>query len=107
LKDKLAKDELVYGGSSAGAMVATPDLRYYNDQKAKENPDGYDPEIVWEGLNLVDEYISPHYNDQSYARNYVADRIKRFEQDNIPHILLNDTDVYVVDGEKKEILRAK
>jgi len=104
LKDKLNKDELVYGGSSGGSMVATPDLRYYNDQKATVVPAGYDKESVYDGLKLVDFYISPH-QDQNWYKPYIKDRLKKLERDRKPFITLDDSDVYVVDGEQEGVIR--
>ena len=104
LLNDLENDKYVYGGSSAGTMIATPDLRYYDDQKAEDVPSGYRSEPIWEGLGLVDMYISPH-QDQNWYKPYIKDRLDKLKRDGKPFITLNDSDVYVVDGEKKEVLR--
>jgi len=58
----LDNDEIVYGGFSAGAVVAAPSLagmQLMDDPEA--TPPGYDREPVWDGLGLIDHAIVPHY----------------------------------------------
>ena len=54
---------LVYGGDSAGALVAGRTL------KGVEIADdaSVDPDPIWEGLGLVDDFILPHVNSSDYA----------------------------------------
>ena len=54
---------IVYGGYSAGAVVATPTLRgiHLVDPPAAL-AEGYPPEIIWDGLALVPYSIAPHYD---------------------------------------------
>jgi dipeptidase E len=63
--DMLDEDRIVYGGFSAGAVVAAPTLRgieLMDDPSLV--PEGYDPEPVWEGLGLIDHAIVPHYRSK-------------------------------------------
>jgi dipeptidase E len=58
----LDNDEIVYGGFSAGAVVAAPTLaglQLMDD--ADDVPPGYEPEPAWDGLGLIDHSIVPHY----------------------------------------------
>jgi dipeptidase E len=58
----LDQDEIVYGGFSAGAVVATPTLRGIDLMDSPSAlADGYSSEVFWEGLGLVDFSIVPHY----------------------------------------------
>ncbi len=60
--DMLDSDEIVYGGFSAGAVVAAPSLEgIHLMDDPDESPLGYDREIVWDGLGLIDHAIVPHY----------------------------------------------
>ena len=62
ITDMLDNDEIVYGGFSAGAVVATPSLEgIHLMDDPDEAPPGYDREIVWDGLGLIDHAIVPHY----------------------------------------------
>lgn len=55
-------DSLVYGGYSAGAVVVTPTLNGIDLVDPPDTvADGYNPEIVWDGLGLVPYCLAPHY----------------------------------------------
>lgn len=62
LTERLAASDLIYGGWSAGAVVAGPTLR---GVELMDDPavivEGYDPAPVWEGVGLVDFSIVPHF----------------------------------------------
>ncbi len=60
--DMLGHDEIVYGGFSAGAVVAAPSLVGLHLMDDPDSvPLGYDAETVWDGLGLIDHAIVPHY----------------------------------------------
>jgi dipeptidase E len=60
--DMLDNDEIVYGGFSAGAVVAAPSLEgIHLIDDPDEAPKGYDRETIWDGLGLIDHAIVPHY----------------------------------------------
>lgn len=73
----LERDEIVYGGFSAGAVVAAPTLRGIDlmDDPA-EVPAGYDPEVVWDGLGLIDHSIVPHFRSP-HVESAAAERAVR------------------------------
>lgn len=62
IKD-LMKNGLVYGGESAGAVIAGSTLR------GIENMDDPNlaPEVIWEGLGLIDYGIIPHWGNEKYT----------------------------------------
>ncbi len=62
LPDLLAKG-VVYGGESAGAVVAGKTL---HGIEVLDNP-AEAPEAIWPGLNLVDYGIIPHWGEKKYA----------------------------------------
>jgi dipeptidase E len=61
LKELIENDKLVYGGSSAGAILATPSLHgvEFGDDP-KNIPEDYNEQIIWDGLNFVPFHIVPH-----------------------------------------------
>lgn len=73
----LERDDIVYGGFSAGAVVAAPTLRGIDlmDDPA-EVPAGYDPEVVWDGLGLIDHSIVPHFRSP-HVESAAAERAVR------------------------------
>jgi len=56
----------VYGGESAGAVVAGKTL---HGVEVLDNPDEA-PEVIWEGLKLVDYGILPHWGKPKHADRY-------------------------------------
>jgi dipeptidase E len=73
----LDNDEIVYGGFSAGAVVAAPTLAGLQlmDDPA-DVPPGYDAEPVWDGLGLIDHSIVPHYRSP-HPESAAAERAVR------------------------------
>ena len=100
----LAEDKYVYGGSSAGSEMVE---KSFEGHEIGDDPDfvpeGYDAEVIWGGLGLISEMLLPHA-DQEWA-DYVPDRQKYFEERGLEYLLMGDSDVLVVDGDKKEVLR--
>ena len=77
ITDMLDNDEIVYGGFSAGAVVAAPSLEgIHLMDDPDEVPHGCDPEIVWDGLGLIDHAIVPHYRSP-HPESAAADRAVR------------------------------
>lgn len=75
--DLLDADAIVYGGSSAGAVVAAPTLDGIDlMDDPSECPPGYATAPVWDGLGLIDHAIVPHYRS-AHAESGAADRAVR------------------------------
>ena len=105
VKEELTRDNFVYSGSSAGSMIMTPDFKYYaQGDRPKVKAPGYPDKIIWNGLRLIEQYICPHY---STAGHETVSKMRKeaFEKDGVSYLLLEDTDVYVINGDNKEILR--
>jgi dipeptidase E len=96
VKERVEDGTLVYGGFSAGAVVATPTLEGIEllDVPGKV-PVNYSQEIIWEGLNLYDHSIVPHYvPDQPESEMAVA----YFKKHVMPYKALRDGEIIVVDN---------
>jgi dipeptidase E len=92
-------DKLVYAGWSAGAVLATPDLRGIDlmDDPNHVAP-GYDPAIVWDGLNLIGFHLVPHY-DCGSADSPAAEAVTMYMLDQaMPYRTMRDGDVLVRDA---------
>lgn len=99
IADMLDRDEIVYGGFSAGAVIAAPTLAGIElmDDPAPV-PAGYDPETVWEGLGLVDFSIVPHYLSP-HPESAAAQRAARhLAARRLPFRALRDGEVVVWTG---------
>jgi dipeptidase E len=87
LKDNAA----VYGGFSAGACVVCPTLKGIElADNPDEIPEGYPTEVVWEGLNLIDFHIVPHYQ---CAFDEIDDVVAYYELHNMKYRTLKDGEV--------------
>ena len=92
-------DKLLYGGWSAGAVVATPHL---HGIELMDDPgqvaEGYDPAVVWEGLSLIGFHLVPHY-DSGSADSPAADAVTMYLLDQaLPYRTMRDGDVLVRDA---------
>ena len=107
LARRLAEDSLVYGGWSAGACVAGSTLRGLHLMDAPELvAAGYDREVIWEGMGLVDHAIVPHFaSDHPEAQ--AADRaVAYLAEGAIPHRTLRDGEAILRRGDQIEVVGA-
>jgi dipeptidase E len=73
----LDRDRIVYGGFSAGAVVAAPTLRGIElIDDPTELPPGYEAEVTWDGLGLIDYSIVPHFRSP-HPESAAAERAVR------------------------------
>lgn len=100
----LRQDAFVYGGSSAGAIVATKTLHgtEYGDDPY-QLAEGYNEEIIWDGLGLIYLQLVPHFNSDWFADEAQA-MIDALETIGLKYETLEDGQVYIVDGEYEEKL---
>lgn len=107
LNDLLSKDSLVYGGSSAGSIVATPSLRgteLGDDPSSVANI--YSTETEWSGLSLIPFYFVPHVDSVKYGNGEKAQKmINYFQGQKLPYKALKDGQVYIMDGKREELLK--
>jgi dipeptidase E len=89
---------LVYGGYSAGAVVATPTLKGIDlDDDPDELPDEYAAEVIWDGLGLYPKSIAPHYKSD-HPESAIIDRVvEYFAANAMPYVTLRDGEAIVVD----------
>jgi len=101
----LRDDALVYGGFSAGAVVVTPSLKGIDimDDPQQLAP-GYDENILWDGLGLVDFSIVPHYrsaHDEAAAAERAVDFLEKAD---MPFQPIRDGEVIIVEGRNVTLL---
>ena len=97
--EKLDRDDIVYGGFSAGAVVAAPTLRGMElmDDPA-EQPAGYAPDPVWDGLGLIDYAIVPHFRSRHPETAAAEQASRSFAARRTPFRALRDGEVIVWTG---------
>ncbi len=102
--DLVKADKVVYGGSSAGSIIATPSL---HGTELADDPDvvrtTYDKDVFWEGLSLTPNHIVPHVGSDWFGPESAA-MIQYLKKNELPYKALVDGQVYVVQGETEELL---
>ena len=88
---------VVYGGNSAGAVVAGNSLKgiEHGDESA------FAEEVHWDGLNLTDHFILPHVGNNMYDK--LSEQAREAHKDDDTIIELQDNQALVINGkvEKK------
>lgn len=93
----LGDDAIVYGGFSAGAVVMAQTLRGIDLMDDPEQlAADYDPEIIWEGLDILDFSIVPHYRSDHSERETAENAVHFFEQNAMPFRAISDGEVIIV-----------
>lgn len=93
LPPMLENDEIAYGGFSAGCCVLSPSLKGYElVDPPQEHVTGYTPDILWDGLGILDEQFVPHYMSDHPEAEAVDDAIAFYQKENIPYRTLRDGD---------------
>ncbi|HTC70822.1 MAG TPA: Type 1 glutamine amidotransferase-like domain-containing protein [Acidothermaceae bacterium] len=105
LPDLLKRPDLVYGGYSAGAVVAGPTLHgidLVDDPRSAPPP--YRASVVWTGLGLVPYCIAPHYRSRNYQASMIEDAVAYFVAHKMAHRTLSDGQTIVIDGRQEWLL---
>lgn len=94
----LLKEGRIYIGSSAGSVVACPDIEYI---KSMDHPEEAKNLKDYKGLSLVNFYVLPHYGKEKYAEMFEEILEKNKHLKIIP---LKDDELIIVDenGYRKE-----
>ena len=104
IRAALAADRLVYGGWSAGAVVAGPDL---HGLELMDDPatlaEGYEAEVCWEGLRLIGTAIVPHYRSVHPEAEAAEACVGYMQAHGLPHVALRDGEALVMDGGPLEL----
>lgn len=102
--DAVARDEIVYAGFSAAAVIAFKSLEGLElTDNPNEVPAGYDPAIVWEGLGFVPFAIAVHYKSDHPESASVDSEIAFYEASGIPYRTLRDGEALVIHGDHERI----
>lgn len=96
---KLCSNGFVYGGESAGAIVAGPTLDHF---QTLDDPNEA-PEVILEGMKLTDVVIVPHKDSPKYGEKLEQVRLQ-LEKDGYKTQALTDAQVLVVDKDKESIV---
>jgi dipeptidase E len=92
---KLLEKGVVYGGESAGAIVAGASLRGI---EFADDPE-FAKEVHWDGMKLIDQSILPHADTPVplYVER-LPEFLKQYADNPDDLIVLNDNEAFIVDG---------
>lgn len=103
----IKEDKILYGGWSAGAMIVSPDLKrplWSEEDRSDIVPEGYNPKVIWQGLNLVPFYIVPHFRSGLHGDS-PQELADYYKSKKLRHYNLKDGQVILMDGNKTEFLK--
>ena len=98
---ELLNRDLVLAGTSAGAIVAGPTLKYFDKMDDPSNP----PKLIEEGLGLIDFVIIPHWDDPKHTGLPRQVRHELLTNTGFETLPLNDGQAVVINGDKRTIVR--
>jgi dipeptidase E len=103
LGDMVRKNEVVYGGESAGAILPTPTLTgvEFGDDPG-DVPKNYKKDAIWDGLNLISYHVVPHYESTWEG---AQDMIRELQKQNLEYKTLTDSQALIINGDKEELLK--
>ena len=95
--DLVKKDSIVYAGFSAGVCILAPTLKGLDiTDDPLIVPEGYEKEILWDGLGLVDYSVAVHYQSDHDESSLTDKEIAFYEANGMPYKKLRDGEVLVV-----------
>ncbi len=98
LKDLLEKDQIAYGGYSAGVCILSPTLKGLESvDKPYEVTMSYDEKVIWNGLDILPYSVAPHYKSNHPESAQVDKCVAYFEKYKMPFKTLTDGEVIVID----------
>lgn len=98
IKRKTKEKNFVYVGYSAGICILSPTLHGLElVDNPKVVPQGNNPEIIWEGLNIVDFSFAPHYLSDHPESAMVEKEVEYFIKHKMPFKTLHDGEVILMD----------
>jgi dipeptidase E len=99
LQEMRNDQDVLYAGYSAGACVAGPTMKGLQlVDDAEEVPDGYSPEVIWDGLSLIGHNIAPHYRSDHPESKAINEVIRNWIENKILFKALRDGEVLIADS---------
>jgi dipeptidase E len=89
----------VYGGGSAGAIVAGPTTNYFQNA---DDP-GEAEEIILNGLNLTQTVVVPHWGDKDYGPIMKAADLE-LKKNGYKTVCITNSQALVIDGELQTVV---
>lgn len=99
ITDLINNHKIVYGGFSAGVVILSKDLHGLDiTDDPNDIPAGYDKEIIWDGLGLINFSVAVHYQS-NHSESHLTDKeIEYYKTNNIPYKTLRDGEVIIINN---------
>lgn len=96
-KRLLRKEDVLYGGYSAGICILAPTLHGIElmDDKT-QMPYGEQSKVIYEALGVLDYYIVPHYKSNHFETKMADDAVQYFIDNKLLFKALHDGEVIVI-----------
>lgn len=105
VRHRLADESFAYGGYSAGACVAGPDLQGIDlVDDASMVPPGYSAAVEPRCLDLIPFRIVPHWRSEHPESELVESAAVHLDAEGLSHRCLRDGQALVVDGDTVTLL---
>ncbi len=105
LTELLQNDTAAYGGFSAGICVLAPSLRGIELVDPKDDvAEGYDKEVVWDGVNVLSYAIAPHYKSDHPESDDINKCVEYFADNHILFKALRDGEAIIINGNNERII---
>lgn len=99
LLPELIKQGIVYGGGSAGAIIAGPTLKHFETaDDPKESPG-----VIYEGLGFTNKVVVPHMDNPKFTA-IIHGINNRLRKDGYKTVPLTDAQALVIDGKNETVI---
>lgn len=96
---ELVKRGKMYGGGSAGAIVAGPTIQFF---EPADDPSSA-PEIILDGLNLTQIVVVPHWANDKYG-HVMGPIEQRLKDAGYATLHITDEEALVIDGSNQKVI---
>jgi dipeptidase E len=99
LRAQKENDGFVYAGYSAGGCVLQKELK--STEMVDEPytvPEGYKPEVIWEGIGLIDFVFTPHFSSNHPESEATGREVEYLIKNKIEYRALRDGEALVIDA---------
>lgn len=105
ITEMLKNNEIAYGGYSAGVCILAPSLHGLELVDPTDRiGEGYDAEIIWDGLGILDYSVAPHYKSDHYESEDVGKCVEYLIDNHILFRALRDGEAILIDGDRETIV---
>lgn len=101
----LKEDTVAYGGFSAGVCILAPSLHGIElVDPTDELAEGYDMDIVWDGLGILEYAVAPHYKSDHPESADIDKCVDYFKEKQISYKTLRDGEAIVINDSTEKLV---